>query len=163
MRTAGDRRREESAGAWSWLFPITYLIHIAEELWGGEGFPAWLARVADVKLTPAQFLALNAVGLALMIVGVALAVKRRALLWLLVSISVAVLTNGLLHLLAALITGSYSPGLISGLALWVPLGSMAIIHLKKRLARRTFWIAAFIGGAIHIVISVLAFFTGKVF
>ena len=42
---------------WSWLFPLSYLIHIAEEYWGGEGYPAYLLRLRGVHMSTARFLA----------------------------------------------------------------------------------------------------------
>ena len=32
----------------SWLFPLSYLLHIAEEYWGGEGYLAYLLRIRGV-------------------------------------------------------------------------------------------------------------------
>lgn len=58
---------------WSWLFPITYLLHIAEEYWGGEGYSAYLLRLRGVQLSPPRFLLVQAIGLALMIAGIILA------------------------------------------------------------------------------------------
>jgi hypothetical protein len=40
-------------GSWVWLFPFSYLIHIAEEYWGG--FPAWIARFWGVESSLSNF------------------------------------------------------------------------------------------------------------
>ena len=73
MTTAQSASQPRSAFAnWTWLFPLTYMFHIGEEYWGGEGFPLWISRVAGVHLTTENFLILNCVGAALMIAGIAL-------------------------------------------------------------------------------------------
>ncbi|HET6668633.1 MAG TPA: hypothetical protein VFH15_00245, partial [Pyrinomonadaceae bacterium] len=41
---------------WSWLFPLTYIIHIGEEFYGGEGYPAYLKRLRGVDMSPTKFL-----------------------------------------------------------------------------------------------------------
>ena len=122
--------------AWGWLFPVTYAIHILEELWGGAGFSAWLASVAGVELAARRFLIWNALALLLMAVGVGLALRFRNLRWLLLAYGVAFLLNALSHLAASLYTVSYSPGLLSGLLLWLPLGTLALLRLNKTLGRR---------------------------
>jgi hypothetical protein len=53
-----------------WLFPLTYLVHIAEEHWGG--FAPWISRVAGAHLTDRELLVLNGIGLVLMTTGAVL-------------------------------------------------------------------------------------------
>ena len=48
-----------------WLFPATYAIHLAEEYFAGGGFLDWAARVLDIRIGVAEFLAWNIAGLAL--------------------------------------------------------------------------------------------------
>lgn len=145
-----------------WLFPVTYPIHIAEEYWAGEGFPAWVSRVAGVGLTPTQFLILNGVAWVLMVAGSVLVVKTASMHWLLISFSTVVLLNGLLHFSASVVTDSYSPGLVSGMLLWVPLGAFFLFRSWAGTQRRTFLSAALIGIAIHGVVSLLAFYPGRI-
>jgi hypothetical protein len=64
---------------WSWLFPLSYLIHIAEEYWGGEGYPAYLLRLRGVHMSTARFLAAQSVGFILVTVGVFLARRLKFL------------------------------------------------------------------------------------
>src|SRR4051812_11903662 len=42
--------RDNAIRVLTWIFPITYLIHIVEELWGGEGYPAYIHRLRGVQL-----------------------------------------------------------------------------------------------------------------
>lgn len=60
MKTEGPEHFDSLSGNGVWLFPVTYLCHIAEEYWGGEGFYRWVARAAGAKLTAADFVTLNA-------------------------------------------------------------------------------------------------------
>ena len=47
-------------GAWLWLFPFPYLVHILEESFAGERFYVWIRRVIRRSLSPRMFLTLNA-------------------------------------------------------------------------------------------------------
>jgi len=141
--------------AWGWLYPATYAIHILEELWGGEGFTAWLARVAGVELSAGQFFNWNALALLLMASGVWLALRYRHLRWLLLAYGVAFLLNALSHLAASLYTLSYSPGLLSGLLLWLPLGALALLRFRQTLSRRGRRAGLLVGLSMHCVVLLL--------
>ncbi len=163
-RLSGRARPDDKAqpAAWRyWLYPATYAVHILEELWGGEGFTAWLARVAAVELSTRQFLVWNALALLLMLVGVPLALRFRRLRWLLAACGVAFLLNTLSHLAASLYTISYSPGLLSGLLLWVPLGAWTLLHFKKTLGRRGFRAGLLVGLLMHAAVLALTLFGGR--
>jgi hypothetical protein len=147
--------------AWGWLFPATYALHILEELRGGEGFTAWLARVAGVELPARQFLVWNALALLSMTVGVWLARRYTRLRWLLLAYGVAFLLNALSHLAASLYTVSYSPGLLSSLLLWMPLGALALLRFTKTLSRRARRAGLLAGLAIHSVVLALTLLGGR--
>jgi hypothetical protein len=138
-----------------WLYPATYAVHILEELWGGEGFTAWLARVAGVELAAGRFLVWNALALLLMAAGVWLAVRFRHLRWLLLAYGVAFTLNALSHLAASLYTVSYSPGLLSGLLLWLPLGALTLVPFRKTLTRRGRRAGLLVGLLMHCVVLLL--------
>ena len=141
--------------AWGWLFPATYAIHLLEELWGGAGFTAWLARVAGVELGARQFLVWNVCALLLMATGVWLTLRFRHLRWLLLAFAVAFLLNALSHLAAGLYTISYSPGLLSGLLLWLPLGALTLARFGKTLSRRGRRAGLLVGLLMHCVVLAL--------
>jgi hypothetical protein len=140
---------------WGWVFPVTYAIHILEEWRGGEGFTAWLAGVAGVELAARQFLIWNALALLLMTAGVVLTLRFSHLRWLLLAYGVAFLLNALSHLAASLYTRSYSPGLLSGLLLWLPLGSLALFSFRKTLSRRGRRAGLVVGLSMHAVVLAL--------
>jgi len=90
-------RTETLSATWGWLFPLTYLLHIAEEWWGGEGFPAWINRIAGVRMEAGQFLVWNGLALFCLMVGVFLAMRIKSLRWLSLAFGVAFLLNALSH------------------------------------------------------------------
>ena len=68
-----------------------------------------------------------------------------------------VLINGLLHVLGSAATRSYSPGVITGTALYMPLGILALRLGRTSFSEPTFWAAAAAGVAIHGAVAIVAF------
>jgi hypothetical protein len=151
-----EKTHRYQTGIWVWFFPLTYLIHIAEEYWAGQGFPAWLSNVAGINLTHARFLELNTIALIFMTVSIAVAKRTSAAGWLVTSIAAVVSINALAHLVGSVVTRSYSPGLVSGVLLWFPLGIFALNWAWKVAPRRTFAIGVLIGIFLHAIVSILA-------
>lgn len=147
-----------SLGHWVWLFPLTYLLHLGEEYGGGEGFPAWLSRVAGAQLSVREFLVLNAIAFVVMSVGVYL-LRKHTWRWLLVGLSGTVLINSQLHLFGSVLTRSYSPGLISGLLCWLPLGVWTLRQQWSQMPRRMFGLGLGIAFGLHVIVSLLALLT----
>ena len=154
-------RTETLSATRGWLFPLTYLLHIAEEWWGGEGFPAWINRIAGVRMEAGQFLVWNSLALFCLTVGVFLAMRTKSLRWLPLAFGVAFLLNTLSHLVASLLTASYSPGLVSGLLLWTPLGTVTLLRARKSLSRRAFHAGLIVGGAAHAIVLLLTLLSGQ--
>lgn len=144
-----------------WLFPATYLLHIAEEYWGGGGFSAYVARVRGVNLPPSRFLLMNGIGLALMILGVALSQRYKFSQWLLVCLGMVAMGNGLSHTVNSIVTREYNPGVISGFFIWIPLGLVALIQARKKMAGRRYWVALGIGIGILLVVALLTLSGGR--
>lgn len=132
---------------WPLLFPATYLVHIAEEVWGG--FPAWASRVSGVVLTDERFMSLNAFAFCVMLLANLAAAGFREARWLMLPFAAAVSLNGLAHLAGSLSSASYSPGLVSGLLLWVPLGLHTLRRARPAFPRAAFWAAVGAGLALH--------------
>lgn len=161
MKNVTPRDGESLARRLSWLFPVTYLIHLGEELWAGGGFPRWLSRVAGVELSVTQFLLLNSLALSLLILGSALAAVRGDCRWILVSLATVCGLNGIFHLLAGFVTATYSPGVVSGIILWLPLGAVTLRGMSKRLKRRSFRAGVAIGVVTHAAVTALTALGGK--
>jgi hypothetical protein len=144
-----------------WLFPATYLVHIAEEYWGGGGFSAYLARARGVNLPVSRFLLMNGIGLALMVLGVVLARRFNFTHWLLACLGAVVLGNGVSHTINTLVSREYNPGLVSGLLIWIPLGLLTLLYLKRRMAPRRYFVAMAIGLGILAIVAVMALSGGN--
>jgi hypothetical protein len=148
-------RDESFIGNWAWLFPLAYLVHIAEEYWGG--FPAWISRFWGVESSNSNFLSWNGGAWLLMMAGVLFVLKTKSYRWLLVGFGTVVLINGTMHTIASVVTRSYSPGLISGLLLFIPLGTITLFRAWKKVDRRTFRAGIIVGILMHAVVVLLAF------
>jgi hypothetical protein len=142
---------------WLLLLPLGYLVHLAEEWWGGEGFSAWTARAVGSPVSPTRFLVLNGIVWPTFLALTLGAILRPRLLWFPVTFATVVLVNTTLHALGALSTSSYSPGLVSALLLYVPTGVAALILGRRTLAPPTFTAAVLLGVLIHGLVIVIAF------
>lgn len=150
------QRQAAFVGYWAWLFPLTYLVHIAEEYWGGVGFYRWIARVIGAELSGQTFLNLNAIFWVVMTAAVASALWTQTADWLVVALGAVVLINGLAHTIGSVITQSYSPGLVSGLCLWIPLGAWTLQRAWRSLSRTTIGAGVLVGLALHGLVTLLA-------
>src|SRR2546423_15720335 len=92
---------------WLALFPLTYLIHCAEEYWGGEGYPAYLFRLRGVELSTARFIGFQIMGLVLFIAAGVIARNLNFPEFMIVVLAGLVLSNGMTHSLTALWAGGY--------------------------------------------------------
>lgn len=158
---ADETRSDKTITLLLWLMPATYLLHIAEEYWGGEGFPAYIARTRGVHLAPSRFLLMNGIGCALMVLGVVLAHRFKFTNWLLVCLGMVVMGNGLSHTINSIVTREYNPGVVSGLLVWIPLGLLSLVYAKRNMAGRRFWAALAIGIGILVVVALLALSGGN--
>ena len=147
---------------WLWLFVITYVIHIAEEYWGGDGYSAYLLRTKGVYMSPSRFLIVQAIGVALMIAGVLIAKRLRFPNALAIIYAATVLGNAVTHMFNSLRTSAYEPGLISSIVVWVPLGLFTILYFRHYvLNARRFWISIAIGVGINVAIGIITMRGGR--
>src|SRR5687767_9975945 len=129
---------------WLILFPLTYLAHIAEEYWGGGGYSAYLMRSHFVELSPGRFLALQTLGMFLMLVGILISIPLRFPLTMLTIIAAVILVNGLVHAARSVIELSYTPGLVTAAFLWIPLGVISLISTWNNMRTGRFLFAVII-------------------
>jgi uncharacterized protein with HXXEE motif len=148
--------------SWLWLFPTSYLIHIAEEYWGGEGYSAYLLKTRGVSLPPTRFLLLQSIGVVLMIVGVILAGRLRFPRMMAVILGAIVLLNGITHTATSAVHGGYGPGLLSSLLIWIPLGALTLLRLKDGMRGSRYWIGVIIGVAVNGIIAILTMRGGRI-
>jgi hypothetical protein len=135
-----------------WLFPVAFAAHVAEE---APGFTAWVRRHGSSRYTQADFVRINALGLAMTLAGTAVVARARSRPvvcgYFAIVLTQQALFNTLFHAGATVAYREYSPGLVTALGSLLP----PWWHLS-RLARREALItpsgellAAGIGGAIH--------------
>jgi hypothetical protein len=147
---------------WSWLFPLSYLVHIAEEYWGGEGYPAYIFRLRGVHMSNTRFLLAQGTGAVLVALGIVLARRFKFLPMMLVILGAVVTGNALTHAVTALSILGYGPGLWSTLLLWGPLGILTLIRFKSALDdQRQYWLAIAIGVGINVVVGLLTMRGGR--
>jgi hypothetical protein len=147
---------------WLWVFPVTYLIHIAEEYWGGEGYPAYILRLRGVHMSTTRFLVAQGVGAVLVTLGVILARRFNFPQMMLVILGTIVLVNGITHTVTALSIMSYGPGLWSSIFVWMPLGIFTLLRFRKGVSTKKYWIAIAIGVGVNVVVGILTMRGGRV-
>jgi hypothetical protein len=145
-----------------WVFPLTYLIHIAEEYWGGEGYPAYILRLRGVHLSTTRFLAAQSVGFVLVTIGVLLARKLHFPQMMLIVMGTIVLVNGLTHTVTALPSRTYGPGLVSSILIWMPLGLFILIRYRQAVSRKRYWLAIAVGVSVNVIIGIFTMRGGRI-
>ncbi len=142
---------------WLWFFPVSYLIHAAEEFWGGEGYTAYLYRLRGVHISVSRFIILHLLGLTLISAGLGLAYLLHFPVFMIVIFGALIFSNGISHTVTAIWDRGYGPGLITSI-LWIPLGALAVYDMFGQVSNLRLAIAAVIGIGI---MGGVAFFTMK--
>jgi len=142
---------------WVILLPIAFLAHICEEGLGGPGFPAWTQNTLHLGVSPGRFVLMSSSGLLLTTVSVIAALRNRRVAWLAATFAAMITVNGLLHVIATAAYSIYSPGTITGLLVFIPLGSVTLLSMSRRLARHQFVLATLGGVAFHAFVLFIAF------
>lgn len=161
MDLRNHHRPFEFIDFWAWMFPLTYLIHIAEEYWGGEGYPAFILRVRGVHLTPARFWMAQTIGALLMVAGVMLARRFNFLHMMVIIMAAIVLVNGLTHAFTSASTLTYGPGLFSSVLIWIPFGLATLIKFRNELSKARYWGGIAIGVGVNVLVGVITMRGGR--
>lgn len=156
MQLSNWHRRQSLEPILAWLFPLTYLIHLTEEYLAGVALATSPSKIHGADLTPAQFLILNGAALLLMTAGMFISRRLNFRTWLMTCLGMVVLVNGLFHVAEGLRIAGYHPGLISGLLIWMPLGIITLIRLKKRVRPDKYWAALATGVIINVIVLAVA-------
>ncbi len=141
---------------WLALFPLTYLLHIVEEYWGGYCYSNYVLNHPETDLSPTTFLTLQSLGLILMIAGILLAIRFSFAHRMLVILGSVILVNGLVHTGRSISEGVYDPGLITSLVLWIPLGGATLLILNRAMPVKHFLLSLLIGAAISGFVALIA-------
>lgn len=147
---------------WLALFPISFLIHFAEEYWGGEGYPAYLLKLRGVSISNARFIVLQAVGLFLLIAAGVIATLLRFPELMITILGAFIFANGLSHAITAWRHGGYGPGLLTSVLLWIPFGALTVGVMFGRISTARFLIATLIGMAINGLIAIITIRGGRI-
>jgi hypothetical protein len=136
------------------LLPLAFLLHVAEEWFGG--FPEWTALVIGDGLEPGRFLVINAVGLLLFTAGTVAAFRNPSMAWIVASLAALVGLNAALHALATIAFSRYSPGTVTGLLLYLPL-SIVVLRSSATLLPRPHLVSAVVFGVLlHALVTLVA-------
>jgi hypothetical protein len=162
METEINSPSAAAVNFWLWIFPVTYLIHIAEEYWGGEGYPAYILRLRGVHMSTTRFLVAQSVGVILVTIGVVLARRFNFPQMMLIILGTIVLVNGITHTATALSIMRYGPGLWSSIFVWMPLGLVTLIRFRSANSSKRYWIAIAIGVGVNVVVGILTMRGGRV-
>lgn len=139
----------------SWLFPLTYLVHIAEEYWGGEGYPAYILRVRGVHLSTTRFVLAQTLGTVLMAGGIMLARRFNFSYLMVIIMASIVLVNGLTHTMTSLSNRVYGPGVVSSAFIWIPLSIFCLVYFKKDVSRKRYLVGAAIGLGVNVLVFII--------
>jgi hypothetical protein len=162
MNTQTNSPSTAAVNFWLWVFPLTYLIHIAEEYWGGEGYPAYILRLRGVHMSTSRFLVAQSVGVVLVTIGVILARRFRFPQMMLIILGAIVLVNGITHTVTAVSIMGYGPGLWSSILIWTPLGVFTLLRFRNAVSRKQYWIAIAIGVGVNVVVGILTMRGGRI-
>lgn len=137
------------------LFPVTYLFHIAEEFWGGEGYPAYLLRAHGIHFSATRFVILQTIGIILILLGILIARRLNFPHLLLVILATVFLKNALIHIIRSAFAVEYQPGLVTSVLLWLPLGLGTLLHFRRSMRARRYVLGLAIGLAISVAIEMI--------
>jgi hypothetical protein len=162
MRTPSRRPSDKFTNLWSWIFPLTYLIHVSEEYWVGEGYSAYIFRVRGVHMSPARFLAAQSIGFFLVTLAVILARQLNFPQTMLLILGTIVMINGLTHSFTSITTHSYGPGLYSSVLLWLPLGLITLLIFRRAASTKRYLMCIGIGVLVNVLIGVITMRGGRI-
>ena len=137
------------------LLPFAYMVHMVEE-WVG-GFSAWTGTVLGQEVSPGRFIIINFVALSLFCLGIAASLRWPRFSWFSVSFAALIVLNGVLHCLATVAFGSYSPGTLTGLLIYLPLGSFTLYASAGIMPPRLYYTALLFGFLMHGIVALVAF------
>ena len=150
-----------SLSTWLWLFPATYVIHIAEEYWGGEGYVAYLYRLRGVRMSGTRFLVLQSFGFIWMAGLVVLSQWLNFREFMLAMLGTITFLNGITHSVTAFSHRGYGPGLVSCVLTWIPLGLLTLIFIFPQMPTIPFAIAVACGVLIIVFIAIFTMRGGR--
>ena len=157
MNLEDGARRNASIGRWVWLLPLAYALHVIEEGYGGRGLVGWMIERGGLRLSMAMFLGINLVGLAIIAIATWGSRKRPSWTWTLASAGTILFVNGIAHVAASVAVRDYVSGMLTGIALYIPLGAVLLLRVRRLVRPRLFWAAVAVGFVIHAAVLWIVF------
>ncbi|MGB5498512.1 MAG: HXXEE domain-containing protein [Maribacter sp.] len=148
-----DKKNFPSANQIAWLVPVTFLVHQIEEYLGQ--FPLWYSNLLKAELSNQDFIVINAVGL-FVFTALSLSYLFNRNNIILAALGTLIFVNGISHLLLSVFTLTYSPGTISGIVLFIPLGSIIFRKIFPQLSEGERITAIAIGIFVLFMVSMIA-------
>jgi len=137
------------------LLPVAFLVHLAEEWFGG--FLEWTPLALGYDISAARFMIINATAFVVFLIGAIAAIRSPKMAWFSVSLAALLGLNGILHALATAGFGLYSPGVVTGLLIYIPLSVIVLRLSASRLSAGAFRSAVVFGVVLHAIVPILAF------
>lgn len=137
------------------LLPVAYLLHFAEEWYGG--ISAWTLAALGNEISPERFLLINGIAFPVFVIGTLAALRYPRMTWFGATLAAMFALNAVLHTLATLGLGLYSPGTVTGLLLYMPLSFFVLRSSTARLSQAVFAGSVLLAVLLHGLISYLAF------
>lgn len=145
---------------WLWIFPASYVVHAAEEFWGGEGYTAYLYRLRGVHIPISRFIVLHLMGLSLIVAGVIISQILNFPVFMVAIFGGLMFSNGMSHTVTAIWDRGYGPGLITSI-LWIPLGVVTVYEMFGQIPNTKLAIATAVGLGINGGVAFLTMRGGK--
>jgi hypothetical protein len=149
MNLSSEHKQSDLVRTWAWVLPAAYVFHVVEEAFGGHGLMEWMAEEGGVRLSLGAFMGLNLIGVSILCLAAWAARRWKVWQWPLVSGATIVLTNGVWHIGLCVTTRSYVPGVLTGLLLYIPVGGVLLLWLRRAMAPWIFVLAIVFGMVIH--------------
>lgn len=136
-----------SSGAWLWLFPAVYLVHLVDERFYWIGTAEFATYYLGIYFTNTAWWAVNVPSLALFVGATRLVARARWPEWVVISLAIHLGIHGLSRIPTSLWTATIAPGLLSGLLLCVPLSAAALARARGSFSRAA-WMKGLVVGLV---------------
>ena len=138
------------------MLPVAYAAHLLEEYLAGVTLPVWLNTHMGADLSNSDFLWINSVAMAIVLFNAVTYQLGHGRSVVLVAIVFLFTLNGVLHGLGTIYWGQYAPGTVTGLAIYLPFGALALYWLSGQAARHIMQTGITVGLIAHAVVIIIA-------
>ena len=141
-----------SSKLWSrrlWLYPLVYPLHIIEEVRG-------VGALHGINLSQRNFFVLSGAAWLMLVIGTALSQRFRLPQFLEILLGTLVVANALSHIVNSIVIAGYDAGVITGTLLFIPLGAMTLLSLRKSMRPLRYFAAAGLGLVVQGAIMIIA-------